>query len=315
MATNLGVNISEAASMAAAADYAVVFAGTLSTEGADRVSLSLDDGCNPDQYGQCNGNVKKQNELISAVASANPRTIVVLSVPGAVLMPWSNNVSAILTNFMPGQQAGNAIADILFGKVNPSARLPITFPNQENETEFTPAQWPGIGPNAQAPDYAFYTEKLLVGYRFYDEHKISFRTGFPFGHGLSYTTFSYSNLVLDFEGRINSDIAGKVSFTVTNTGKVAGSEVAQLYLAFPKVAGEPPLQLKGFKKTRSLAPGESELVQLTVRRRDISIWDDHVHAWAVVPGRFTAKVGASSRDWRLHGNFEVNDSAKDVIAI
>merc|ERR1712048_1250435 len=171
-------------------EYAIVFVGTLSHEGGDRASLSLDDGCDG-----CQGNAHKQNEMIAAVAKANAKTIVVASVPGAVLMPWSGDVAAILTNFMPGQQAGNAIADVLFGKVNPSAKLPLTFPNSENDLELSQAQWPGL-PDANKPTYAYYLEKLLMGYRFYDAHNISFKTGFPFGHGLSYMTFEYSNLTV-----------------------------------------------------------------------------------------------------------------------
>ena len=141
------------------------------------------------------GNNKNQNAMVSAIAAANKNTIVVASVPGAILMPWSTEVSSILTNFMPGQQAGNAIADILFGSVNPSARfffralpcvavlyvyvavcfrrLPITMPNKDNETNFSPEQWPGL-PNPSDPVYAVYSEKLLVGYRYYDAHNISF---------------------------------------------------------------------------------------------------------------------------------------------
>lgn len=162
----------QAAAAAKAADVAIVFVGTLSSEGSDRKSLSLDDG----------GPMSTQNALIEAVAAAQPESVVVLSVPGAILCPWSGKVKAILTNFMPGQQAGNAIADVLLGKVNPSGKLPLTFPNKEDEVEFAPDQWPGL-PDPKNPTYANYTEELLVGYRYYDAHKIEFTTGYPFGHG------------------------------------------------------------------------------------------------------------------------------------
>ena len=142
---------------------------------------------------QCQGNNKNQNALVAAVAKASASTVVVASVPGAVVLPWVHEVAAVVTNFLPGQQGGNAIADVLFGAVNPSGRLPLTFPNKENETEFSPAQWPGL-PDPAHPTYANYSEKLLVGYRYYDAHGIEFSTGFPFGHGLSYANFTYSNL-------------------------------------------------------------------------------------------------------------------------
>jgi len=289
-----GTDINAAAAMALSAEYAIVFAGTLSTEGSDRASLSLDDGCK-----QC-GN---QTALIEAVAKANPKTIVVLSVPGAVVTPWADKVAAVLVNFMPGQEAGNAIADVLFGKVNPSGKLPLTFPNVENETQISQVQWPGL-PDATKPTYSFYTEKLTVGYRYYDAHNIGFTTGFPFGHGLSYTSFEYNELKV-------SNLT--VTFAVKNSGKVAGAEVAQLYLGFPAAAGEPLRQLKGFHKTKILAPGESENVQLTLRRRDVSIWDVNQHAWRVVDGHFNVSVGSSSRDFRLQGSFVVSgDSTKEL---
>lgn len=284
-----GTDLAMAATLAASADYALVFVGTLSHEGGDRPSLSLDDGCDPDQSGQCYGNAHHQNELVMAVAKANPKTIVVASIPGAVLMPWSNDVPAILTNFMPGQQAGNAIADVLFGAVNPSAKLPLTFPNVENETALSPAQWPGL-PDAERPLQNYYVEKLLVGYRYYDAYGIKPR--FAFGHGLSYTTFRYSGLeVHDMN----------VSFTVQNSGRVSGAEVAQLYVGFPHDSGEPPLQLKGFRKTKTLAPGASERVEILLASRDLSIWDAAQHAWLFVSGNFKIMVGSSSRDIRLQG--------------
>jgi beta-glucosidase len=285
-----GTDLDEATSIAKAADYAVVFVGTVSSEGSDRKSLSLDDGCNVHSgEHQCEGNNQKQNAMVSAIAQANPNTIVVLSVPGAILMPWSNAVAAILTNFMPGQQAGNAIADVLFGAVNPSARLPLTFPNKENETAFSPSSYPGW-PDVKNPTYVNYTEKLLVGYRYYDANRITFSTGFPFGHGLSYTTFDYSQLTCSHL---------LCSFLVKNTGKVPGQEVAQLYLKFPDEAKEPPFQLKGFVKTTMLSPGESTTVSIQLHANDVSIWDDQQHKWAVIPGTYGAFVGASSRDLRL----------------
>lgn len=250
---------------------------------------------------QCAGNADNQNAMVSAVAASNEKTIVVASVPGAILMPWSGSVAAILTNFMPGQQAGNAIADVLFGKVNPSAKLPITMPNKENETAFSPAQWPGY-PNTTLPQHATYSEKLLVGYRYYDYHNISFTTGFPFGHGLSYTEFGYSALaVVKDETGIPSQVTAKIE----NAGKVAGAEVAQLYIGFPAAAGEPPKLLKAFIKA-TLAPGQSTTVAFDLTARDFSIWDVEATAWKIVNGAFTIHVGSSSRDIRLVGSVTVD---------
>lgn len=290
-----GRNISAAKDLAKWAEYTLVFVGTLSTEGRDRASLSLDDGCEV-TLKQCG--LKNQNALVQAVAQASNKVIVVASVPGATLLPWSQEVEAILTNFMPGQEAGHAIADVLFGRVNPSAKLPVTFPNNAWDSNLTVAQYPGV-PDAQKNTYSYYLEKLYVGYRKYDADNIKFTTGFPFGHGLSYTTFDYSHFALE----MLSDRRVKATFVITNTGKRAGQEVAQLYLHFPTAAGEPPWQLKGFQKTSLLAPGRLERVELYLTERDRSIWDPEDHAWSVVHGRFKVSVGSSSRDFRLRGSF------------
>eukprot|EP00322_Chrysochromulina_rotalis_P022865 CAMPEP_0115860822 /NCGR_PEP_ID=MMETSP0287-20121206/17328_1 /TAXON_ID=412157 /ORGANISM="Chrysochromulina rotalis, Strain UIO044" /LENGTH=630 /DNA_ID=CAMNT_0003315163 /DNA_START=69 /DNA_END=1961 /DNA_ORIENTATION=+ len=289
-----GDDIDAAVKAAEAADVTIVFAGTLSSEGRDRVSLSLDDGCDDDT--QCGSAPDKQNALIVAVAAANPRCVVVLSVPGAVLMPWSGSVAALLINFLPGQQAGHAVADILFGAVNPSAKLPLTMPNIENETAFSPAQWPGL-PDPAKPEYANYTEGLLVGYRYYDAHAIAFSTGFPFGHGLSYTSFVYSNLRVMGSPKFGNTT---VVLELQNTGGVAGAEVAQLYVGFPATAGEPPKVLKGFRKV-ALEPNETLTVTFALRAEDLSVWSVPKHSWEEVKGEIALFVGASSRDIRLSG--------------
>jgi len=274
-------DVAAAAAAAKAADVAIVFVATLSHEGGDRASLSLDDG----------GPTNNQNALVAAIAAAQPNTIVVVTTPGAILMPWSKSVKAIVTNFLPGQQAGNAIADVIFGAVNPSAKLPLTMPNKENEIGFTPEQWPGLP--AKKPLNANYTEELLVGYRYYDEKKITFDTGFPFGHGLSYTTFAYSGLTASKTA---------VSCKITNTGKVTGAEVPQLYLAYPASAAEPPKVLRGFSKV-SLAAGASATVTFPLKAADMSIWDVTTHGWKYVTGTYGVVVGSSSRDIRLNGTF------------
>jgi beta-glucosidase len=260
-----------AGQVAAAADVAIVFVGASSTEGQDRDSLSL-----PEEHDQ----------LISAVASTQKNVVVVVATPGPILTPWRDDVAAILVPWMPGQEFGEAIADVLLGDVNPAARLHHTMPNIENEIQMTDSQWPGINLTAT------YTEKLEVGYRWYSSHEVV--PAFPFGHGLSYTTFSYGDL------RIGDD---SVAFNLTNTGQRAGAEVAQMYLTFPESAGEPPKQLKGFAKVL-LQPGESKEVKLPTTARDFSIWDVETHGWQEVSGEFSVEVGASIMDTRATGSIK-----------
>lgn len=268
--------IDNAVKVAAAADIAIVFVATISGEGEDRATLALPDN---------------QDALVAAVAAAQPNTVVVVHTPGAVLMPWEASVPGILVAFMPGQEDGNAIADVLFGNVNPSARLPVTFPLTNSQTPLTtPAQYPGIN------DQATYSEKLLVGYRWYDAAKVT--PLFPFGHGLSYATFQYFDLHIVATA---DDVT--VNFRLQNTGLVPGTEVPQLYLGFPAIAEEPPKQLRGFQKVK-LTPGETQHVSFTIYPSHMSIWDVHDHKWKPVQGRFTAFVGSSSRDIRLLGSFD-----------
>jgi beta-glucosidase len=253
------------------ADIAIVCVGTSSSEGWDRPSLALGKG---------------QDELIAAIAQVQSNTVVVLNIPGPTLMPWASSVAGILTGFMPGQECGNALAAILFGDANPSARLPFTFPVSEKLIPVnTPEQYPGINNEAQ------YSEKLLVGYRWYDAKQQPLL--FPFGHGLSYTTFSYSNLQIDSTNY-------KISFTITNTGTVAGDEVAQLYIGYPPSAGEPPKNLRRFSKLH-YESNQSHDISYFLNDRDFSIWDITTHQWKVISGSYTVFIGSSSRDIRLTG--------------
>merc|ERR1711937_1040579 len=170
--------------------------------------------------------------MIDNVAKITGKKAVVVAVtPGALLTPWRDNVGAILTPFMPGQEYGNAITDVLVGAVNPAAKLPITFPQEENDMNVTHDMYPGDN------GVSIYSEALKVGYRWYDTDSMT--PAFCFGHGLSYTQFKYSSLKV--EGR-------SVSFSVKNVGNVTGGDVPQMYLGFPDSAQEPPKQLKGFKK-------------------------------------------------------------------
>jgi beta-glucosidase len=263
----------DAVAVAAAADAAIVFAAVGSNEGYDRDSLALSSDV---------------DALIAAVAAVNPRTIIVLNVPGAVLMPWLDRVSAVLVAWFPGEQNGNAIAPILFGTANPSGKLPVTFPRSANDL-------PQVSVEAAVP----YSEGLAIGYRALDVQGIA--PLFPFGHGLSYTTFAYSDLGLRAAAAPGSI---DVQFTLRNTGSLAGTEVAQLYLGFPESVGEPPRLLRGFERV-SLAPGESRKVTITLGPQLLSCWNPTAHARYVPSGIFTIAVGGSSRDLSLQTSMQV----------
>ena len=276
-----GVDVEGAASIAADADVAIVVVATTCGEGSDRETLAL-------------GN--NQDALVSAIAAANPSTIVAVNTPGAVLMPWSEEVSAILISWLPGQEAGNALADVIFGDVNPSARLHVTMPNKDNEIGFTPDQYPGVG----EPREASYSEGLLIGYRYYDAMGLTPK--FCFGHGLSYTSFYYSNIVV--EAYKSSSGSVSVSLDVTNSGSRDGAEVVQLYLSFPSEAGEPLQQLKSFRKV-TIRAQQTAKVSFELTDRDMSIWDASSSDWSLVEGSFIVRIGASSRDIRSTGEFTV----------
>ena len=216
-------------------------------------------------------------------------------------MPWLSLVKAVLVQILPGQEAGHALASILFGNVNPSGKLPLSFPADDTQTWLAAggdSSYPGIEqPGTQEPRYiATYSEGLLMGYRWFDSHKLT--PLFPFGAGLSFTTFTLTDLH-------SSSRQEGVRVTLTNTGKLAGATVVQLYLGFPAAAGEPPQQLKGFNKMY-LEPGEAVSVTFALSVRDVSVWDVASHSWVEAKGRFTVSVGLSSRDpHALVGSFVV----------
>jgi beta-glucosidase len=278
---NSGSSTSSAAAAAKAADVAIVMVGNRDKEGGDRSSLSLD------------GN---QNALISAVVAANPHTVVVLKTGGPVLMPWLSKVPAVLEAWYPGEEDGNAVANLLFGKVNPSGKLTMSFPRSEKDTPAnTSAQYPGVNGTVH------YTERLEVGYRWYDAHNDN--PLFPFGFGLSYTSFSFANLSVPSAPRADGTIA--VSVDVTNTGSRRGAEVVQVYVSAPASAGEPPKQLKGFAKV-SLDPGQTRRVTITLQDRAFSIWSTSANKWTPVPGVHTVLVGDSSRNLPLKDTVTVS---------
>ena len=264
----------------------VVVSDDTESEAADRVGLNLPSA---------------QDELISAVAAANPHTVVVVDAGAPVAMPWLGQVGAVLDAWYPGESNGTALASVLFGETDPSGHLPVTFPQSLAQVPASsPSQFPGV--NGQAD----YSEGIDVGYRYYDaNHEIPL---FPFGYGLSYTKFKFRHLTVSREfvhnatsnpGATSCGCNGQstpeviVSATVTNTGKVAGSDVAQLYLGDPAVAGEPPRQLKAFQKV-SLRPRQSKTVRFILRGHDLSYWDDAANGWVVPDGQFQVYVGDSS---------------------
>ena len=284
--TNDGAAIPAATALAHGADIAIVMVGDQDREGHDQ-SLSL---------------AGNQDELVTAVATANPRTVVVLKTGSAVLMPWAEQVPAIVEAWYPGQEDGNAVAAVLFGDVNPSGKLPLTFPRRlEDVPASKPEQYPGID------KVVHYSEGVFVGYRHYDANKKD--PLFAFGYGLSYTTFRYGNLRVSPE-RLSLSADAKpnvqIDFDVVNSGRVRGAEAVQLYVGMPSsdAVPQPPKQLKGFQKVR-LEPGQKTHVQFALDQRAFSYWDTTTHGWKVAAGTYSILVGSSSRDVRLSSRIQM----------
>jgi len=303
---NAGTDPAAAAALAKASDIAIVFCNQPASEGRDLPSLSLPDN---------------QDALVDAVAAANSHTIVVLETGGPVSMPWIDKTNAVLAAWYPGIRGAEAIANILFGDVNPSAKTAITFAKSEADlphdkvfgppppppgaatpappapgtpgaaTPTPPAPGGGGGRGMMQPFDINYTEGLKVGYKWFDaENK---QPLFPFGFGLSYTTYSYSGLKTSASGK---DV--KVSFTVRNTGKRAGAEIAQVYVGLPASTNEPPKRLVAWDRVQ-LAPGETKTVSLTIDPLHLSIFNVGKDGWEVVPGEYRVYVGGSSRNTPL----------------
>ena len=279
MTVHDGSDIDAAVDAARHAQIAIVMVGDQDSEGHDQ-SLTLPEA---------------QNQLVAAVAKANPKTIVVVKSGSAILMPWIDSVAAVLEAWYPGEEDGAAVAAVLLGDVNPSGKLPLTFPRSVEQTLAAhPEQYPGVDGTVH------YSEGLDVGYRAYAAHNAT--PQFSFGFGLSYTSFSFSGLNVKQQAGDNAT----VSFTVTNTGERAGAEVAQLYLGFPAIAegNEPPLQLRGFKKVM-LKAGETKTVELKLDARSFSYWSEKAQAWQVAAGEFQVMVGDSSADTPLKGSVTI----------
>jgi beta-glucosidase len=290
-----GTDPTQAAAAARSAQVAIVFASYSESEGSDLTNISLPNG---------------QDAMIEAVAAANPNTIVVLNTGGPVLMPWLGQVKAVLEAWYPGQEDGAAIASVLFGDIDPSGHLTETFPSSLSEIPTaSPSQFPGVDGEAH------YSEALDVGYRWYDAHHVT--PLFPFGYGLSYTSFRFSHLTVTRKSFVNSASgpeapAGQgatlahVSARVTNTGSVEGSDVVQLYLGDPATAGEPPRQLEGFRRV-TLLPDQSRTVSFAITGHELSYFNTAANGWTLPDGRFSVYVGDSSAlaSLPLHGRLTV----------
>ncbi|OPZ70729.1 MAG: Thermostable beta-glucosidase B [bacterium ADurb.Bin478] len=279
-----GNEVEQAEAAARAADVAVVCAGlneTLEGEGNDRESLALS---------------KEQVQLIQAVAAANPKTIVVLNNGTPILMNgWADRVPAILEAFYPGQEGGRALADILFGDVNPSGKLPISFPARLEDSPVY-ATYPGARESVQ------YAEGLLVGYRFFDRKGIE--PQFPFGHGLSYTSFSYAGLSIH-PAKIGRQDTALIMLRVKNNGAVEGEEVVQLYVQSRRAKPDRPVkELKGFLRV-PLRAGEEKTVRFKLAADELSVYDVKLKRWLTKPDSYNVLIASSSRDVRLQGSIKV----------
>ncbi len=285
-----GDDIAAAVALARASEVAIVFAYQWTSEGMDLPSLTLEDN---------------QDKLIAAVAAANPKTIVVLETGTAVTMPWKDSVAGIVEAWYAGSKGADAVANILFGDVNPIAKLPMTFPVSEADLPRPQLVVPPPGAQGReavmrsgtaTPTFAVhYDEGLKVGYKWYDAEKKPVL--FPFGFGLSYTTYAYSGLEV---------ITGKeraVTFTVTNTGSRDGVEIAQVYASLPTGSGEPPKRLVGWSRV-ALKAGESKTVSVAIDPKYLSVYDEASDAWKLLPGEYTMRVGGSSADLGLTKTIE-----------
>jgi len=278
-----GADPAAAAALAKSADVAIVFAYQWESEGMDLDSLSLPEN---------------QDDLIAKVAAANPHTIVVLETGTAVTMPWVDQVSGVLEAWYAGSRGAEAVANVIFGDVNPSAKLPMTFPKSEADlphptvvkppkvtTDADRKGWKRIAAGLPAFQVT-YDEGVKVGYKWYDaENKPVL---FPFGYGLSYTTYSYSNL------KVTLGKNPRVTFTVTNTGNRAGAEIAEVYASLPAAAAEPPKRLVGWSKVK-LNGGESKEVSVDVDPKYLSIFNVEKSGWQLIPGDYGFMVGGSSQ--------------------
>lgn len=289
-----GTDVSSAVALASSSNVAIVFVSQWESEGMDVPALNFTDLIHTPPV--------DQDALVSAVAAANPNTIVVMENGGPQTLPWLTDVKAVLEAWYPGQNGGPAIARLLLGDVNPSGKLPITFPASVNDL---PRPIIAIPPDNVTPFPVDYNiDGFNVGYKWYDSQGIT--PLFPFGFGLSYTTFSVTNPQLSATPA-GSNSSFQVTFDIQNTGSRAGAEVEQVYLQLPGTTGEAK-RLVGWQKIL-LTPGQLQSGSIQVTASDsshpLSYWDTPSHAWVIASGTYTVYLGNSSRNITAIGTFDI----------
>jgi beta-glucosidase len=281
-------DIPQAVAAAQAATDAIIYVNLPEGEETDLTTLDLS---------------STDETMIQDVAAVNPHTIVVINSGGPVVMPWLNNVAGVFENWYGGQETGAAMAALIFGTADPSGKLPVTFPSSLSQVPAqTTAQWPGTATGVT------FSEGVNIGYRWYQSQNIT--PAFSFGYGLSYTKFSFSNLNV---GAFNSDGNATVTATMTNTGSVAGADVAQMYVGDPAASQDPPEQLKGFQRA-TLNPGQSTTVTFPLNIHDLASWSSTANGWEAPAGTYSIKVGDASNNLSLTGSTSLGQTLTGQIA-
>src|SRR5580658_6396623 len=285
---NATTDIPQAVAAAQAATDAIIFVSAPEGEESDLTTLDLSSA---------------DETMIEDVAAVNPHTIVVINSGSPVVMPWLNSVAGVFENWYGGDETGAAVAALIFGAVDPSGKLPVTFPASLSQVPAqTEAQWPGTSTGVD------YSEGVDIGYRWYQSQNIT--PLFPFGYGLSYTNFSFSNLKV---GAFNANGQATVTATITNTGSVAGADVAQMYVGDPAASQDPPKQLKGFQRM-SLNPGQSATVSFPLTIHDLASWSSTANAWEAQAGTYSISVGDSSASLPLSGTTSLAQTLTGQVA-
>jgi beta-glucosidase len=281
-------DIPDAVAAAQAATDAIIYVSLPEGEESDLTSLDLSSA---------------DETMIEDVAAVNPNTIVVINSGGPVVMPWLNDVAGVFENWYGGDETGAAVAALIFGQADPSGKLPVTFPVSLSQVPAqTEAQWPGTSTGVD------YSEGVDIGYRWYQSQGIT--PLFPFGYGLSYTNFSFSNLNV---GGFNANGDATVTAKITNTGSVAGADVAQMYVGDPAASDDPPEQLKGFQRV-NLNPGQSATVSFPLTIHDLASWSSTDNQWEAQAGTYSISVGDSSANLPLSGSTSLSETLTGQVA-